>query len=63
MKLIQKILLAAIVIAGFSTCKNTTSHIFVEAESFSDPGGWVVDQQSIDIMGSSYLLAHGLGIR
>ncbi len=62
MNMIHKILLAAIVIAGFSNCKNTTSLIFVEAESFSYPGGWVVDQQSIDIMGSSYLLAHGLGI-
>lgn len=36
--------------------------IFVEAESFEDHGGWVVDQQSMDVMGSSYLLAHGLGI-
>lgn len=36
--------------------------IFVEAESFADHGGWVIDQQSMDVMGSSYLLAHGLGI-
>ena len=36
--------------------------IFLEAESFTDPGGWVVDQQSIDIMGSPYMLAHGLGV-
>ena len=36
--------------------------VVVEAESFDDPGGWVVDQQSIDLIGSSYLLAHGLGI-
>ena len=35
--------------------------IFVEAESFADHGGWVLDQQSMDVMGSSYLLAHGLG--
>ncbi len=34
--------------------------LLVEAESFAQPGGWVVDQQFIDIMGSSYLLAHGL---
>jgi len=62
MKLIHKILLPVIVIAGFSTCKKSADHVFVEAESFSDPGGWVIDQQSIDIMGSSYLLAHGLGV-
>ena len=36
--------------------------VFIEAESFKDPGGWVVDQQSIDIMGSPYMLAHGLGL-
>ncbi|MDH5603971.1 MAG: FAD-dependent oxidoreductase [Cyclobacteriaceae bacterium] len=35
--------------------------LFIEAESFPDQGGWVIDQQSIDQMGSPYLLAHGLG--
>ena len=33
----------------------------VEAESFSDLGGWGLDQQFMDQMGSPYLLAHGLG--
>ena len=33
----------------------------LEAEAFADKGGWVVDQQFMDIMGSSYLLAHGMG--
>ena len=36
--------------------------VLVEAESFSDSGGWLVDQQSMDQMGSPYMLAHGLGI-
>jgi len=36
--------------------------IYVEAESFANRGGWVIDQQSIDVMASSYLLAHGMGI-
>jgi hypothetical protein len=36
--------------------------IFIEAESFSNAGGWVIDQQSMDQMGSPYLLAHGLGV-
>ncbi len=36
--------------------------VLIEAESFSDRGGWVIDQQSIDQMGSPYLLAHGLGV-
>lgn len=35
--------------------------LLIEAESFTDKGGWVVDQQFMDQMGSSYLLAHGIG--
>jgi len=35
--------------------------ILVEAESFSNKGGWVIDQQFMDVMGSPYLMAHGLG--
>jgi len=35
--------------------------VLVEAEQFSHRGGWVVDPQFMDIMGSPYLLAHGLG--
>ena len=33
----------------------------VEAESFAAKGGWVVDPQFVDVMGSPYLLAHGMG--
>jgi len=40
----------------------THAAVLVEAEGFDDHGGWVVDQQSIDQMGSTYLLAHGLGV-
>ena len=36
--------------------------VLVEAEGFADPGGWVVDPQFMDLMGSPYLLAHGLGV-
>ena len=36
--------------------------LFVEAESFANKGGWVVDQQFMDQMGSPYLLAHGMGV-
>ena len=35
--------------------------IFVEAESFENLGGWVIDSQFMDVMGSPFLLAHGLG--
>ncbi len=44
-----------------SSCQNQSKTVIVEAENFDNPGGWVVDQQSIDHIGSSYLLAHGLG--
>ncbi len=37
------------------------SRILIEAESFANKGGWSVDQQFVEQMGSSYLLAHGLG--
>ena len=36
--------------------------VLVEAESFEDFGGWVLDQQFMDQMGSPYLLAHGMGV-
>ena len=41
-------------------CRN--EELFVEAESFSVKGGWQVDQQFMDMMGSPYLIAHGAGV-
>lgn len=38
-----------------------SADIWVEAEQFTRRGGWVVDQQFMDLMGSPYLLAHGMG--
>lgn len=35
--------------------------VLVEAESFDNHGGWQLDTQFIDNMGSPYLLAHGMG--
>ncbi len=35
--------------------------VYVETESFQTKGGWFIDQQSMDVMGSPYLLAHGMG--
>jgi ribulose 1,5-bisphosphate synthetase/thiazole synthase len=34
---------------------------WIEAESFANHGGWVLDTQFIDVMGSPYLMAHGMG--
>lgn len=38
-----------------------SAEVFVEAESFDSLGGWKLDTQFIQSMGSPYLLAHGLG--
>ena len=37
------------------------AQLWLEAEAFELKGGWVVDQQSMDVMGSPYLMAHGMG--
>lgn len=39
----------------------TGSMVLVEAESFAERGGWVLDQQFMDQMGSPFLMAHGMG--
>ncbi len=55
--------LLILLVSLISTSGGKKDHIiFLEAESFIDPGGWVVDQQSIEVMGSPYMLAHGLGV-
>ena len=49
-------------ILAFSVIARGSEHtVLVEAEAFSDRGGWVVDQQFMDEMGSPFVLAHGLG--
>ncbi|MFC4094883.1 FAD-dependent oxidoreductase [Euzebyella saccharophila] len=35
--------------------------LLIEAESFDSPGGWVIDPQFVQQMGSPYLMAHGMG--
>lgn len=35
--------------------------VLVETEAFDELGGWVLDQQFMDLMGSPFLLAHGMG--
>jgi hypothetical protein len=55
----------SILFAGLSllaTGAMAADSLLVEAESFKDPGGWSLDTQFIEIMGSPYLLAHGLGV-
>ncbi len=54
--------LVAIFLIFIGTFSINAQLIFIEAESFDNRGGWVIDQQSMDQMGSPYLMAHGLGV-
>ncbi|WP_084182095.1 FAD-dependent oxidoreductase [Maribacter ulvicola] len=36
--------------------------VLIEAERFIDKGGWVIDPQFVEQMGSPYLMAHGMGV-
>jgi hypothetical protein len=52
-------LLLCLRLTAFASLRDTT--VLLEAESMQNCGGWVVDPQFMDQMGSPYLLAHGLG--
>ena len=43
------------------TARAPAATVLIEAESFKNSGGWVLDTQFIESMGSPYLMAHGLG--
>ncbi len=58
----NRITFLSILIFLSSTVLSQNSSIFIEAESFTDKGGWFVDPQFVEQMGSPYLLAHGMGI-
>ena len=40
---------------------NCENSIYTAASTFEEKGGWISDPQFMEQMGSSYLLAHGLG--
>jgi hypothetical protein len=52
----------AAVLVGASAARAAESVVLLEAEGFDDAGGWKIDQQFMDQMGSPILLAHGLGV-
>lgn len=56
-KIFFLLLVSGLLVPGISS-----AGVLVEAESFAGKGGWVVDQQFMDLMGSTYLLAHGMGV-
>ena len=51
----------ALLVAAWLAKPLAAANIWIEAESFEQKGGWLVDQQMIEGMGSPYLIAHGLG--
>lgn len=52
-----------LVLLFFASFQSHAASLLVEAESFKNHGGWCVDQQFMDLMGSPYLLAHGMGVK
>ncbi|MFT5462712.1 MAG: hypothetical protein ACI8QS_001595 [Planctomycetota bacterium] len=57
MRFTTTLLLSLLITSGLQA----QATVLVEAEAFEDSGGWVNDQQFMDLMGSPYLLAHGIG--
>lgn len=58
----MRTLFISLLLSGLSSMTMINSaNLFIEAESFAKKGGWVVDQQFMDLMGSSYLMAYGMG--
>ena len=57
---IMKTFITLLLLLSFGSVR--AADLFIEAESFSNKGGWKVDQQFMDLMGSPYLLAHGMGV-
>ncbi|MDZ7721514.1 MAG: FAD-dependent oxidoreductase [candidate division KSB1 bacterium] len=56
----MKRLFLILMFSGVLTAQGFAASLLLETERF-DPGGWVVDPQFVEQMGSPYLLAHGLG--
>lgn len=56
----MKRLIVSLLSIAMASCASSKD-IFVEAELFETKGGWVVDAQFMDQMGSPYLMAHGVG--
>lgn len=55
------LILVAVLSLRSAAAARTPDAVLVEAESFQTLGGWSLDTQFVQVMGSPYLLAHGLG--
>ena len=58
---VRLILRVCLTLGPVLCCGDLTQSVLIEAEAFADLGGWVVDQQFMDQVGSPFVLAHGLG--
>ena len=58
----MKKLIITVLLLAQGALLSVANNVFLEAENFQNKGGWVVDQQFMDLMGSSYLMAHGMGV-
>ncbi len=50
-----------LLLSGGAVLASPAHTLLLEAEGFDELGGWVVDTQVMDQMGSPFLMAHGLG--
>lgn len=57
----KKFILSIVLFTSLIVHLIAQSDFLIEAESFVNKGGWVTDPQFIQQMGSSYLMAHGMG--
>ena len=57
---VRKSAAATLALAMFAIVSRAAD-VFVECESFAELGGWVVDPHSTKAIGSSYIMAHGIG--
>jgi hypothetical protein len=55
-------ILTTVACVAFLAATTSAQNVLLEAEQFVEAGGWDLDQQSMEQMGSPYLLAHGLGV-
>ena len=53
-----KYIISLFIALGTLVAPTSAQDLWLEAESFADHGGWSVDQQFMDEMGSPYLLPH-----
>ncbi len=58
----KRLILFFLLPLGLGMSQMRAESVWVEAEQFAERGGWCLDQQFMDEMGSPYLLAHGMGV-